>query len=104
MALERHCEGVKHPLGRVEIRDDPLADGDRLGRHAERLRVEPEVDNQFLGRARHAAEVRVEGNRLRVVDLDLRLGGGLRRRLGSLFRHGMLLQVERGNDSEQLKP
>jgi len=64
-------QGVQHPFGRVEVRDDPVRDGNRLRRHAERLWIEPEIDDQLLGRPGDPAEVGVGRHRLRIVDLDL---------------------------------
>ena len=78
MTLDGQRQRVQHPLGGEEVRDDPLRDRDRLRRYPERLRIQPEIDDQLLRRAGDAAEIRVAGQRLRVVDLDLlSLRGGL---------------------------
>ena len=34
VTLDRHGQGLQHPLRREEVRDDPLRDGDRLRGHA----------------------------------------------------------------------
>ena len=81
--LNRQLQGVQHPLGREEIRDDPLRDGDRLRGNAKRLGIETEIDDQLLRRARNAAEVGIKGQRLRIVDLDLDALLGLSRSLGA---------------------
>ena len=64
------------PLGREEVRHDPLADDDGLRGHAVRLRVQAEIDNQLFGGARYPAEVRVQGADLGVVNLGLLLRQG----------------------------
>ena len=63
-------ERLQHPLGGEVVDDDPLLDVDRLGRHAERLGVQAEVENQLFGRAGDAAEICVERNRVLVGDFD----------------------------------
>ena len=68
--LHRHVKRLQHPLRREVVRHDPLLDLDRLGRHAKRLSVEPEVENQFFGRSGDAAEIRVQTNRVLVDDFD----------------------------------
>jgi len=80
--LDGHHQGVQHPLRREEVGGDPLGDDNRRSRHVERLRVESEVEEQFFRRARHAEEVAVHGDGLRVIDLDLCLCRGLRGRAG----------------------
>ena len=69
--LNRQLQGVQHPLGREEIRDDPLGDGDRLRGNAKGLRIETKIDDQLLRRARNAAEIGVKRQRLRIVNFDL---------------------------------
>ena len=68
--LHGHVQGLQHPLGREVVGDDPLLHFDRLGRHAERLRVEAEVENQLFGRAGDAAKIRVQADGVLVVDFD----------------------------------
>jgi len=82
--LNRQLQSVQHPLGRKEIRDNPLRNGDRLRGNAKRLRIETKVDNQFFGRTSNAAKVGVERQRLRVVNLDLRTLLGLACNLGGI--------------------
>ena len=67
MPLDRHVQGLQHPLGREVVGDDPLLHFDRLGRHAERLGVEAEVEDQFFGRAGDAAEIGVQAHGVLVV-------------------------------------
>ena len=74
VALDRHVQRLQHPLGREVVGDDPLLDFDRLGRHAERLRVEAEVENQLFGRARDAAEIRVQADGVLIVHFHLHAG------------------------------
>lgn len=45
VSLDRHVQGLQHALGGVIIGDDPLLDFDRLGRHAEGLGIESEVQD-----------------------------------------------------------
>ena len=88
MPLDGHRQGAQQTLGREEIDDDPLADLDRFRRNADRLGVQTEVDDQFFGRAGDAAEIRVQGQDVRVVDSQLGLGRTCGGRLGSLvFRN-----------------
>ena len=58
--LDRHVERLQHSFGCVVVHHDPLLDVDRLGRNAERLRVEPEVENEFLGCSCDAAKIRIQ--------------------------------------------
>ena len=51
MALDGQTEGVQHSFGGVEVRDDPLRDRDRMRGHSEGLRIQTEIDDQFLRRA-----------------------------------------------------
>ena len=76
MPLDRHVQGLHHPLGGIEIQDDPV-DADRLFRHAKGFRIEAIVDNHFFGRAGNAEEVGVHGRRPRIVGDDLRMLGDL---------------------------
>ena len=48
VASHRHLQCCQKSLGRVEVSDDSLLHRDRLRRDAERLRVEPEVNDQFF--------------------------------------------------------
>ena len=68
--LDRHVQGLQHPLGREVVGDDPLLHFDRLGRHAEGLGVEAEVEDQLLGRAGDAAEIGVQAHGVLVVHFD----------------------------------
>ena len=90
--LHRHMERLQHSLCREVVRHDPLLDFDRLGRHAERLGVEPEVEDQLFGSSRDAAEVRVEADRVLIDDFDTLLLGGRRLPGVSLDRHWFHLQ------------
>ena len=92
VALDRHVERLQHALGGEVVDDDPLLDVDRLGRDAEWLRVEAEVENQLFGRAGDAAEICVERNRVLVGHFDTL--GLLRRcswRLIAIFRACLIL-------------
>ena len=64
-------QGMQHPLGRKVVRDDALSHDNRVRGNAERLRVQPEVDDQLLGRPGDAAEVGIRSRDVRVVDLYL---------------------------------
>ena len=79
-------QGLQHPLGGEVVHDDPLFDFDRLGRHAERLGVEAEVEDQLLGRAGDAAEIGVERDGVLVGHLDPRFALSGRRASGLLVR------------------
>jgi len=57
MALHRHLQGSEQSLGGVKIHDDPLLDVNRILRDSNRLRIQSEVDDQFLGRSRDAAKI-----------------------------------------------
>ena len=70
VTLDRHLQGVQHPLGGEEVGDDSLGHRNRLSRNANRLGIEPKVDDQLLGRASHAAEVGIVGDGAAVIDLD----------------------------------
>lgn len=74
MPLDGHRQRAQQSLGREEIHDDPLADLDRFGGNADRLRIEAKIDNQLFGRPGDAAEIRVQGQDVRVVDSQLGLG------------------------------
>ena len=89
--LDRHVQRLQHPLGGEVVGDDPLLDFDRLGRHAERLGVEAEVEDQLFGRAGDAAEVRVQARQRSCRSLPrgatlLICGRGLDRRRLFLLR------------------
>ena len=71
VALHGQLQGVQHPLGGEEVGDDPLRHGNRLAGHAERLRIQTEIDDQLFRRPRHPAEVRIQRQRLGIVDLHL---------------------------------
>jgi hypothetical protein len=60
--LDGHVERLQHSLGREVVDDDPLLHVDWLGRDAEWLCVQAEVENQLFGRAGDTAEIRVERN------------------------------------------
>ena len=81
------AQGIGEPLGCEEVHDDPLGELDRFGTRAANLLVEAEVDDQLLGRAGDAAEVRVGSEDVRLVDghVDGFGAGGLR-----LVGHGNL--------------
>ena len=107
--LDGQAQGVQHALGRVEVRDDPLRDRNRMRRHSERLRIQAEIDDQFFRRAGNTAEVGVQRHHLGIVDFHLhplwdlrgslpgRLAAGFQRGGGIVFRsvrclgHGILL-------------
>jgi hypothetical protein len=71
VALQRETQGVPQPLRGVKIRDDALGNIDGLSRDADRLRIQREIDDQLFGSARHAAEIRVASDGLRIIDFDL---------------------------------
>ena len=75
---------MKHSFGGVEVQDDPLAHGDRLSRHAERLRIETVIEDDFLRCPCDTAEIGVHRDGFRVVNGNLRPLRGLceRRALG----------------------
>ena len=70
--LDRHVQRLQHPLGREVVDDDPLLHIDRFGRHAERLRIQAEVENEFFRRAGDAAEVCVQRDRVLIGDFHTR--------------------------------
>ena len=72
VALDRHVERLQHPLGSVVVDDDSLLDVDRFGRHTEWLGVEAEVENEFFGRTRNAAEICIKRNCVLVGYFDTR--------------------------------
>ena len=80
MALNGHAQGRQEPLGRVEIHHDPLIGFDVLTTGGKRLRIQAEVENDFLGGGRDPAEIRVGRQGRGIVDDDL----GLLLRLGIL--------------------
>ena len=88
VTLDRHLQGVQHPLGRVEVGDQTLRDRDRLRGHAKRLRVQAEIDNQLLGRAGYAAEIGVARRCVRIIDVHLDLRRTLRLRCRCRCRTG----------------
>jgi hypothetical protein len=71
VALQRETQGMPQSLRGVKIRDDALGDIDGLSRDADRLGIQCEIDDELFGSARHAAEIRVARDGLRIVDLDL---------------------------------
>jgi hypothetical protein len=88
MSLDRHVKRLQHPLGGEVVDDDPLLHVNRLGRNAEWLGVQAEVENEFFGCAGNAAEICIERNRVLVGHFDtlhlLRLRSSLR--LIAIFR------------------
>jgi hypothetical protein len=50
------------PLRGEVVDHDPLFHFDRLGRHAEGLGVQSEIENQLLGRAGDATKIRVQAH------------------------------------------
>ena len=97
VTLDCQVQSVKHPLGREEVGDDSLRDGDRLGRNPKRLRIQTEINDQFLRGAGHAAEIGIQGQGLRIVNFDLGallLGRGSRDwNFGLGIRHDILLII-----------
>ena len=63
-----------------------------MRRHSEGLRVQTEIDNQFLGRAGDAAEVGIQSHYLGIVDFYLHplrgWRGSLSGRLAARFQRG----------------
>ena len=82
MSLHREMQRLEHPLGGEIVSDDPLLDFHRLGRHAEGLRVEAEVEDQFLGCACDATKICIQANRVLVDNFDAGLPLLISRRLG----------------------
>ena len=70
MALDGHAQGRQEPLGRVEVHDDPLIGFDVLAACCEGLRIEAEVEDDFLGGCRDAAEIGIGRKRAGIVDDD----------------------------------
>jgi len=70
VSLDRQLKGVQKPFGSVEIRDNPLIYRYRVGRYSERLRIESEVNYQFLRGPCDPTEIRIAGNRLLIIYLD----------------------------------
>ena len=87
MSLNGHAQGGQEPLGRVEIHHDPLIGFDVLTTGRKRLRIQAEVENDFLGGGGDPAEIRVRRQGRGIVDDDL----GLLLRLGILGGSGALL-------------
>ena len=75
MPLDRHAQGRQEPLGRVEVHHDPLIRLDVLAAGGERLRIQAEVEDDFLGSRRDSAEIGVRRQRPRIVDDDLGCAG-----------------------------
>ena len=78
MALNGHAQGRQQPLGSVEVHDDPLIGFDVLATGGERLRIQAEIENNFLGRGCDPAEIGVGRQGRGIVDDDLGLLLGLR--------------------------
>jgi len=92
--LNGHVERLQHALGGEIVGDNPLLHLHRLGRDTKWLRIEAEIENEFLGRARNAAEIGVQADRVLVVHFHVGSLLILRNRLGLiafrrcfLFRH-----------------
>lgn len=84
MSLDRQVQSVQHSLGGVVVGHDSLRDRHRMHRHAKWLRIQPEVDNHFLGRSRDATKVRIRRDGVRIFNFNPLLlllfgawGGGL---------------------------
>ena len=77
MTLYRHTESCQQSLRRDVIQNDSLTDANRLVGNANRLSVEPEVNDQLFRCASYTAEIRVQAFNRRIVQLDLlgRLSG-----------------------------
>ena len=72
VTLDRELQNVQQPFCSVEVGHNPLCYHDRLRGHSGSLRIEPEIDEQLLGRARYAAEIGVAGQRFGIIHFDLR--------------------------------
>lgn len=59
MPLYREVECMQHALGRKVIGHNALGDVHGFDRHAERLRIEAKVNNQFFGGAGNATKIGV---------------------------------------------
>ncbi len=75
--LNGHPQRGQEPLGRVEVHHDPLIGFDVLAAGCKRLRIQAEVEDDFLGRGRDPAEIRIGRQRRGIVDDDLGLLLGL---------------------------
>ena len=68
VSLHREVQCMQHTLRGEVVRDDPLRNLHRLGRHPKRLRVQPKTDDQLFGRAGQAAKVGLRASGASVVD------------------------------------
>ena len=71
MSVNRHLQGAQQTLGGMPAGNNSLSDHNRFRRCTHWLRIEPEIDQQFLRRAGDAAEIGIVGNRIGVVYLNL---------------------------------
>jgi hypothetical protein len=69
VTLDGHLQSRKQTLGRVEIHNDPLLDMDRILGNPNRLWIQTKVDNQLFWGSSDSAKVRIQGNRVFVLDL-----------------------------------
>ena len=72
MAPDRKLQDLQQPFCGIQVGDNPLFYHDRLSRHADRLRIEPEIDEQLFRCARYATEIGVAGHRSGVIHFELR--------------------------------
>jgi hypothetical protein len=70
VSLDRHVQGLQHSFGGEVVDDDPLLNVDWLSWDAKGLRIQAEVEDQLFRRARDAAEICIERNRVLVRDFN----------------------------------
>ena len=92
MALNGHRQRSQQSFGGEEIHNQPLRHTYFSRRDAEGMGIQTQIENDFFGNRRHAAEIRVTRRGFRIVQFDLLthvigrfLAHLLRRQLENLF-------------------
>jgi hypothetical protein len=73
---DRHLQDAQESLCRMPAGNNSPVDNDRMGRSSYWLRVQPEINQQFFGRAGNATKIGINRFRVPVIDLDLDLSRG----------------------------
>ena len=94
MPLHGHLQCGQQSLRCIKIQDHSLLNLDRFLWNANRLWIEPKIDDQLFGRTCDATEIRIARNGIDVVDLQRTpLRCLLRRGLRRLRKGGTLLML-----------